>query len=242
MQDLSHKVAIVTGASSGIGEAVARRLAASGMKVALVARCRDKLGAIVAEINEAGGSARVHVADVTREDQVDSVFDAVAREFGPPDLLVSNAGIADKTPLEDLSLARWQEVLDVNLTASFLCCRAAVRMMKPRRRGRILIVGSISALVPREHTAAYTTTKFALDGLTRSVALDGRDHGITAGIIHPGSTITNFVPGLDRMSAEQSMRPEQVADLIHCIAAMPPEVNVLESVILPIGQPFLGRG
>lgn len=242
MQDLSHQVAIVTGASSGIGEAVARRLAASGMKLALVARSHDKLTALAADIEAAGGTARVHAADVTREDQVDDLFADVAREFGPPDLLVSNAGIADKTPLEDLSLTRWQQVLDVNLTAAFLCCRAAVRLMKPGRRGRILLVGSISALVPREHTAAYTTTKFALDGLTRSIALDGRDHGITAGIIHPGSTITNFVPGLDRMSAEQSMRPEQVAELIHCIAAMPPEVNVLESVILPIGQPFLGRG
>lgn len=242
MQDLSQNVAIVTGASSGIGEAVARRLAASGMKVALVARSRDKLASIAAEINGAGGTASAHAADVTREDQVDSLFHAVRDSFGPPDLLVSNAGIADKTPLEDLSLTRWREVLDVNLTAAFLCCRAAMRMMKPRRRGRILLVGSISALVPREHTAAYTTTKFALDGLTRSIALDGREHGITAGIIHPGSTITNFVPGLDRMSAEQSMRPEQVAELIQCIAAMPPEVNVLESVILPIGQPFLGRG
>ncbi|MFV3126528.1 SDR family oxidoreductase [Niveispirillum sp. KHB5.9] len=242
MKDLFQQVAIVTGASSGIGEATARRLAASGMKVALVARSRDKLATIVAEIEKAGGTARIHAADVTREDQVDGLFAAVAQEWGTPDLLVSNAGIADKTPLEDLSLARWQEVLDINLTASFLCCRAAVRMMKPRRQGRILLVGSISALVPREHTAAYTTTKFALDGLTRSIALDGREHGITAGIIHPGSTITNFVPGLDRMSAEQSMRPEQVAELVHCIAAMPPEVNVLESVILPIGQPFLGRG
>lgn len=242
MQDLSQQVAIVTGASSGIGEAVARRLATGGMKVALVARSRDRLAAIAAEIAQAGGAARVHTADVTHEDQVDGVFTAVEREWGAPNLLVSNAGIADKTPLEDLSLARWQEVMDVNVTASFLCCRAAVRTMKPRRQGRILIVGSISALVPREHTAAYTTTKFALDGLTRSIALDGREHGITAGIIHPGSTITNFVPGLDRMAAEQSMRPERVADLIHCIAAMPPEVNVLESVILPIGQPFLGRG
>lgn len=242
MKDLSQHVAIVTGASSGIGEAVARRLAASGMRVALVARSRDKLAAIVADIRAAGGTASVHAADVTQEEQVDGLFDAVRQEWGVPDLLVSNAGIADKTPLEDLSLARWREVLDVNLTASFLCCRAAMRMMKKQRQGRILLVGSISALVPREHTAAYTTTKFALDGLTRSIALDGRDHGVTAGIIHPGSTITNFVPGLERMAAEQSMRPEQVAELVHCIAAMPPEVNVLESVILPIGQPFLGRG
>lgn len=242
MKDLSRQVAVVTGASSGIGAAVARRLAASGMQVALVARSLDRLEEIAAAVQAAGGVARAYAADVTREDQVDAAFDAVCRDLGAPDLLVSNAGIADKTPLEDLSLARWREVLDVNLTSAFLCCRAAVRLMKPRRRGRILLIGSISALVPREHTAAYTTTKFALDGLTRSLALDGRPHGITAGIIHPGSTMTNFVPGLDRLAAEQTMRPEQVADLVQCIAAMPAEVNVLETTILPIGQPFLGRG
>lgn len=242
MRDLSSKVAIVTGASSGIGAAVARRLATSGMQVALVARSVVRLKELAAEMTAAGGRAHAYAADVTREDQVDTMFDAVRRDLGAPDLLVSNAGIADKTPLEDLSLARWREVLDVNLTSAFLCCRAAVRLMKQRRQGRILLIGSISALVPREHTAAYTTTKFALDGLTRSIALDGRDHGITAGIIHPGSTMTNFVPGLDRMGAEHSMRPEQVAELVHCIAAMPGEVNVLESVILPIAQPFLGRG
>ncbi|MFV3075356.1 SDR family oxidoreductase [Niveispirillum fermenti] len=242
MLNLSRQVALVTGASSGIGAAIARKLAASGMAVALVARSLDRLETIVAEIVSAGGMARAYRADVAREEQVEGAFTAVARDLGAPDLLVSNAGIADKTPLEDLSLARWQAVLDVNLTSAFLCCRAAVRAMKPRGRGRILLVGSISALVPREHTAAYTTTKFALDGLTRSIALDGREHGITAGIIHPGSTMTSFVPGLGRHGADQTMRPEQVADLVHCIAAMPPEVNVLESVILPIGQPFLGRG
>lgn len=242
MKDLSGKVAIVTGASSGIGAAIARRLTAGGMQVALVARSQDRLEELAAQIRAEGGKAGTYATDVTQEDQVERMFDAVHRDLGAPDLLVSNAGIADKTPLEDLSLTRWREVLDVNLTSAFLCCRAAVRLMKPRGRGRILLIGSISALVPREHTAAYTTTKFALDGLTRSIALDGRAHGITAGIIHPGSTMTNFVPGLDRMEAEQSMRPEQVAELVHCIAAMPGEVNVLESVILPIAQPFLGRG
>lgn len=242
MKDLSHQVAIVTGASSGIGAAVADRLARSGMQVALVARSQDRLEELAAKLTAAGGRARAYAADVTQEDQVNNMFDAVRQDFGAPDLLVSNAGIADKTPLEDLSLTRWREVLDVNLTSAFLCCRAAVRLMKPRRQGRILLIGSISALVPREHTAAYTTTKFALDGLTRSIALDGREYGVTAGIMHPGSTVTNFVPGLDRMTAEQSLRPEQVAELVHCIAAMPGEVNVLESVILPIGQPFLGRG
>lgn len=242
MQDLSRQVAIVTGASSGIGAAIARRLAASGMKVALVARSRDRLEAIATEIQAAGGTARAYAADVGQEEQVEAVFEGVQRDLGVPDLLVNNAGIADKTPLEDLSLARWREVLDVNLTAAFLCCRAAMRRMKPRRRGRILMIGSISALTPRQDTAAYTTTKFALDGLTRSIALDGRAHGITAGILHPGSTVTNFVPGLERMEAEQSMRPEDVAELAYCIAAMPAEINVLESVILPIAQPFLGRG
>ncbi|WP_044562699.1 SDR family oxidoreductase [Azospirillum sp. B4] len=240
--DLSGQVAIVTGASSGIGAAVARRLAAAGMKVALVARSLDRLEAVAAEARAAGGVAQAYAADVTREDQVEDAFAAIGHDLGFPDLLVNNAGIADKTPLEELTLARWQEVLDINLTSAFLCSRAAVRLMKPRRRGRILMVGSISALTPREDTAAYTASKFALDGLTRAIALDGRGHGITAGVIRPGSAMTNLVPGLDRLGPEQTMRPEHVADLIHCVAAMPAEVNVLESVILPIGQPFLGRG
>lgn len=239
MVDVAGRVAIVTGASSGIGEAIAKRLVKAGMRVTLAARSAGKLEALAAQLGEGAAPAPT---DVTNEAQVERLFaDTIAR-WGQLDILINNAGIVDATPTEDLSLARWREVLDANLTSAFLCARAAVRAMKPRGRGRIITIGSISARTPRQATAAYTTSKFALDGLTRALALDGRSYGLTAAIVHPGSTVTNFVPGMEKSSPEHAMQPEHVAELVHVIAAMPDEVNVLDATILPIAQPFLGRG
>jgi NAD(P)-dependent dehydrogenase (short-subunit alcohol dehydrogenase family) len=242
MHSLVGRTAIVTGASSGIGEAVARRFSAAGASVVITARRADRLSALADELNGAGGSVAAIAADVTREEQVERLFGEAVRRHGRLDILVNNAGVADSTPIEDLSLERWREVMDSNLVSAFLCCRAAFGLMKSQGQGRIIVVGSISALTPRPRSPAYTASKFALEGLTRSLALDGREHGVTVGIVHPGSTATELAPGLASANPNRTMRPDAVAEIVHCVAAMPNAVNVLHSVVLPIAQPFLGRG
>lgn len=242
MGGLSGRVGVVSGASSGIGAATARALAAEGMTVVLAARRKDRLDEIVAQIAAAGGQARAVRVDATSEDDVVCLFHAVNNEFGRLDLLVNSAGVADATPTDALSLARWREMLDVNLTSAFLCGREALRMMKAQRRGRIVNVGSISAKMPRENSIAYTTTKFGLEGMTRSLALDGRAFGVTASVVHPGSTITELVPGMADRPAKDSMQADEVAAVIALMARLPDETNLFEATILPIAQPFFGRG
>jgi len=237
---LKDRIAIVTGASSGIGRSVARGLAAEGARVIVAARSTGKLAALVDEIAGAGGTAHAVTTDVTDEAQVLALFAACVGTYGPPDLLVNNAGIADHTPSTELSLARWNEVIAINLTSVFLCSREALRLMEGG--GRILNIGSISAKVPRHHTAAYTASKFGLEGLTRSMALDGRDKGIAVSILHPGSTTSSLVPGVTDVPRPGSMDPDDVARVAVLMASLPPDVNLLESTILPVTMPFLGRG
>ena len=240
MGQLSGKTAIVTGASSGIGEAVARRFAQAGANVVIAARRMERLETLAKEL---GANVTPIAADCAREDQVERLFAETVARYGRLDLLVANAGIADSTPIEDLSLERWQHVMDANLTSTFLCSRAAFQKMKAQNGGRIIIVGSISARVPRNTSPAYTASKFAVDGLTHALALDGRQYGITAGVLHPGSTITELAPGMkDKAPSSASMDADNVAEVITCMAAMPASVNVFETVMLPIAQPFLARG
>lgn len=232
----------MTGASSGIGEAIAVALAAEGMAVLLAARRKDRLDELAARITAAGGRARACQSDVTKEDDVICLFHAANNEFARLDLVVNCAGIADSTPTDQLSLARWREMVDTNLTSAFLCAREAMRVMKLQKRGRIINVGSISAQMPRENSIAYSSTKFALDGMTRSLALDGRPFGITASVVHPGATITELVPNMAARPAKDSMQASEVAAVVALMAALPDETNLLEATILPIAQPFLGRG
>jgi NAD(P)-dependent dehydrogenase (short-subunit alcohol dehydrogenase family) len=240
MGQLTGKTAIVTGASSGIGEAVVRRFAQAGAQVVIAARRMERLEALAKEL---GDNVLPIATDVAREDQVEQLFAETIRLFGRLDLLVANAGIADSTPIEEMSLERWSHVIDANLTSTFLCSRAAFQQMKAQNGGRIIIVGSISARVPRNTSPAYTASKFAVDGLTHSLALDGRQYGITAGVLHPGSTITELAPGMkDKAPSSASMDADNVAEVITCMAAMPATVNVFETVMLPIAQPFLARG
>jgi NAD(P)-dependent dehydrogenase (short-subunit alcohol dehydrogenase family) len=242
MKRLQDRVAIITGSSSGIGAAVARAFAQEGAHVVLAARRIDRLSTLVDEIQALGVTALAQETDVADEAQVEALF-AVARDrFGRLDLLVNSAGIADHTPTEDLSYARWRQIIDTNLTGTFLCARAALRMMKPQKRGRIINIGSISAYSPRPNSIGYTSSKFAIDGMTRSLALDGRPHGITVCVLHPGSTVTELVPGMGERPLSESMPADHVAQIATLMAALPDETNMLEALVLPIGQPFLGRG
>lgn len=236
---LAGKVAIVTGASSGIGEATARKFAREGVKVVVAARRRERLDKLVAEL---GGDALAITADVTKEADVERLFAETVKRFGHVDLAVNNAGVADSTPIEELSLARWEELMAINITSVFLCCRAALALMTPRGKGRIINIGSLSARVPREKSPAYTASKFALEGFTRALALDARESGVTVCIVHPGSTITELIPGMGGRPATRSMKAETVAEVIACVASLPDEANMLDTTVLPIAQPFLGRG
>jgi NAD(P)-dependent dehydrogenase (short-subunit alcohol dehydrogenase family) len=236
-------VAIVTGASAGIGRGIAEAYAAEGAKVVLAARKREGLETVAAAIRQSGGTALVMPADVTVEGDVVALFTKTMEEFGRVDILVNNAGIATRAPTEELTLADWRRVIDVNLTGAFLCSREALRVMQRQHGGRIINIGSISARVPRPHSAPYTSSKFALEGLTRSLALDGREHGIAVSILHPGNTATEFWRGREEQAQSEGLMA--VADLARVavlMAALPPDLNLLESVVLPVHMPFLGRG
>lgn len=243
MGQLQDQVAVITGASSGIGTSIAAAFASEGARTVLAARRRDRLEAAAEEIQGAGGRALVVPADVTVEAQVTALFQKTADTFGRVDILVNNAGITGGGPTEELSLEVWQRVLDVNLTGAFLCSREVLRIMRPRRSGRIINIGSVSAKVPRPDSAAYTTSKFGLEGLTRSLALDARSSGIAVSILHPGNTATPLWQGREETARKEGvMSPDDIARIVVMMAALPPELNLLEGVVLPVSMPFVGRG
>lgn len=238
---LSRHTAIITGASSGIGENVARNFAEKGAKLVLAARRADRLESLAADLRGLGAEVLVRPTDVTVEADVIGLF-ADAEAFSPVTLLVANAGFVQHKPTVEVTLAEWRSLMDVNVTGAFLCGREALRTMIPRRRGRIITVGSLSAQMPRPDTIAYATSKFALEGMTRSLALDGRPYGITASIVHPGPTISDLVEAGRDGPSDRLMEARHVSELIAMMAAVPDEVNLLTATILPIAQPYLGRG
>jgi NAD(P)-dependent dehydrogenase (short-subunit alcohol dehydrogenase family) len=239
---LRDRIVIVTGASSGIGEGTAVAFAAAGARVVLAARRADRLQQIVARIAQVGGTAVAVPADVTREEDVLRLFAAAVERFGRVDILINNAGIADATPTDTLNLERWRQVIDTNLTSAFLCSREALRLMKPQGRGRIINIGSLSAHVPRPDSAAYTASKFALDGLTRSMAVDARGHGVAVSIFHPGMVVSELAPGMAAAPAEMMSDASDTADILVHMASVPDHLNFLEGLMLPLKVPFLGRG
>jgi NAD(P)-dependent dehydrogenase (short-subunit alcohol dehydrogenase family) len=239
MSILEGRVVLVTGASSGIGQATALAFGAAGAKVVLAARRAERLRAVAERI---GGDTLAVPTDVTDEAQVIRLFETIDARFGRVDVVINNAGIADQGPTEDLTLARWSAVLDANLTSAFLCNREALKRMKPRGRGRIINIGSLSAKMPRAESAAYSTSKFALEGLTRSLAIDGRAFGIAVSIFHPGMVVSEIAPGLADAPAETMSDPRDTAAILVHMASVPDHLNFFEALMLPIVVPFLGRG
>ena len=243
MGKLQDRIAVITGASTGIGKSIAVAYAAEGAKTVLASRSTEKLEAVAQEIKRDGGTARVVPLDVTAEDAVVGLFQQTLETFGRVDILVNNAGVSKGAPTDELSLKIWQQVIDVNLTAAFLCSREALKIMKSQRSGRIINIGSVSAKVPRVHSAAYTTSKFGLEGLTRSLALDAREFGIAVSILHPGNTMTPIWTGREEVARREGvMSPDDLARVAVTIATLPPEINLLESLVLPVSMPFVGRG
>lgn len=248
-EPLTDRVAIVTGAGSGIGAALATAFAREGARVVLAGRRVEKLESVKAEIAGDGGRAVVVPCDVTHEADVLALFAEVGRTFGRVDVLVNNAGRSGHMPIDQATLEYWNDVLAVNVTAAFLCSREAVKMMKAQqpRGGRIINIGSVSAKTPRPDSPAYTTTKYALHGLTHSLTHDGRKDGIVASIIHPGNTFSGFSkrarPGAGETPADYIMDPADLARVAILMATLPPEVNLFEATILPNNMSsFIGRG
>jgi NAD(P)-dependent dehydrogenase (short-subunit alcohol dehydrogenase family) len=246
------RVALVTGAGSGIGRATALALLADGWRVALAGRRREALEQTAAEAGAAGRALSIP-ADLADEASVRALFEAVRAAFGRLDLLFNNAGAsAPAVPLEELALAQWRAVIDVNLTGAFLCTREAFRLMKAQdpKGGRIINNGSISAHVPRPRSAPYTASKHALTGLTRSTSLDGRAHGIACGQIDIGNAGTPMTARMPEgvLQADGSVRPEPVFDVAHVaravlyMASLPLDANVQFLTVMATGMPFIGRG
>jgi len=249
----SEKVAIVTGGGSGIGRATALALLNEGYAVAIAGRRVEPLAETVALAEKLAPWAIAVSTDVTEPDSVRALFDATVKAFGRVDLLFNNAGIgAPPVALEDLTIEDWHKVVDVNLTGVFLGIREAFRVMKAQtpRGGRIINNGSISAHVPRPHSAPYTATKHAITGLTRSAALDGRKYDIACGQIDIGNAETEMTTRMKAgilqadgsIDVEPTMDVNHVARAIVSMASLPLDANVLFMTIMATSMPFVGRG
>ncbi|WP_411892380.1 SDR family oxidoreductase [Yoonia sp. SDW83-1] len=235
------KSIIITGASSGIGRMTAEHFLANGWRVGLIARRADVLGDITHD------NAVPLPCDVTDEAAVDAAFD----RFGHLDVLFNNAGMfGPQTTIDEIALADWQKVVDVNLTGMFLCARAAFRQMRHQspQGGRIINNGSISAHTPREGSTCYTTTKHGVSGLTKTLSLDGRAFNIACGQIDIGNARTDLVTNLEVTRAAQGLDPlpsmavEDVARAVFHMASLPPEANVQSMMIMATKMPHIGRG
>jgi NAD(P)-dependent dehydrogenase (short-subunit alcohol dehydrogenase family) len=248
-----RKIALVTGAASGIGRATAIALLREGYAVVLAGRRREALEATAAEAGPAGARALVVPADVSDPTSVRSLFETTRVTFGRLDVLFNNAGAgAPAVPLEDLSLDDWRRVVDVNLTGAFLCTREAFRLMKAQtpRGGRIINNGSLSAHVPRPNSAPYTASKHALTGLTKCTALDGRKYDIACGQIDIGNAATALTARMKdgvmqaggHVAAEPTMTVEHVARAVVYMASLPLDANVLFLTVMATQMPFVGRG
>ena len=247
---MTRKVAVVTGAGSGIGKSVALALAQADYSVVLAGRRRQALEDVA---KEAGANALAVVTDVTDSESVNALFRRAVERFGRVDLLFNNAGTgAPPAPLEDLTLEQWRRVLDTNLTGAFLCTQAAFRQMKSQqpRGGRIINNGSISATTPRPHMAAYTASKHAVSGLTKTTSLEGRQYDIACGQIDIGNTATSLASSFQTgtLQADLSLKPEPtfdvryVADAVLYMAGLPLDANVLFMTVMATKMPYVGRG
>jgi NAD(P)-dependent dehydrogenase (short-subunit alcohol dehydrogenase family) len=252
MADTPQKVALVTGASTGIGKASALALLRAGWSVVLTARRLELLEKAVAE-SGAGPRALAVAADVGDPESVRTLFRAAQDRFGRLDLLFNNAGMgAPAMPMEDLPFEKWQAVVAANLTGTFLCCQEAVRIMKAQspKGGRIINNGSISAHAPRPMSIAYTATKHAITGITKTLSLDGRKHDIACCQIDIGNAATEMTERMAKgvmqangeMGIEPRMDVKHVADAVVYMASLPLEANVQFMTVMATKMPFVGRG
>lgn len=248
-----QKVAVVTGAGTGIGKAVALSLMKEGYATVFAGRRKDKLEEAASEGKSSGAKSLVVPTDVSDPAAIKALFAKTKETFGRLDVLFNNAGIgAPAVPLEELPYETWKQVVDTNLTGMFLCTQEAIKIMKAQdpRGGRIINNGSISAHAPRPNSAAYTSAKHAITGLTKSTSLDGRQYDIACGQIDIGNAATEMTRGMSQgaLQADGSVAPEptfdaqHVADAVLFMAALPLDANVQFLTITATTMPFIGRG
>ncbi|HXQ67350.1 MAG TPA: SDR family oxidoreductase [Alphaproteobacteria bacterium] len=249
----SDKVAVVTGAGSGVGRSVSLALLAEGYSVVLAGRRKDALEATANQGKSSGRRTLVVPTDVRDPSAVKALFAKTKEAFGRLDLLFNNAGTgAPPVPLEDLTFEQWKTVVDINLTGSFLCTQEAIKIMKSQtpRGGRIINNGSISAHAPRPNSAPYTSTKHAITGLTKSTSLDGRKYDIACGQIDIGNAATEMtermkdgvVQANGTIAVEPRMDPKHVASAVVYMASLPLDANVQFLTVMATKMPFIGRG
>lgn len=247
------KIAIVTGAGTGVGKAIAKGLLQAGFTVVLAGRRQDVLDRAKAEIATSQHSALAVPTDITDPASVAALFAQTKDTFGRLDLLVNNAGVnAPPIPLDELTYEQWKSVVDTNLTGAFLCTQEAFRLMKAQkpRGGRIINNGSVSAYAPRPNSAPYTATKHAISGLTKSTSLDGRAFDIACGQIDIGNAATDMTSKMSSgvlqadgsIAAEPTMDPRHVADAVVYMAGLPLDANVQNITVMATKMPFVGRG
>ena len=248
-----NKVAVITGAGSGIGRAVALAMQSIGYSVVLAGRRLANLEQTAAMADHAVAKMLPVSTDVSRPDDVRTLFAKTRDEFGRVDILFNNAGVdSPGLAVEDLSYDQWSRVISVNLTGAFLCAQEAIRLMKMQRPrgGRIINNGSLSAHVPRPHSAPYTATKHAITGLTKCISLDGREHDIACGQIDIGNAVTEMTEkwavGALQANGETMAEPRldvrHVAEAVLYMAGLPLDANVQFMTVMATKMPFVGRG
>jgi NAD(P)-dependent dehydrogenase (short-subunit alcohol dehydrogenase family) len=241
VKQLDGKVAIITGASRGIGKAISIGLAQQGASLVLAARTIANLEITKAEVIKYGAPVEIVLTDVTLEEQIDNLFKKTIERFGRLDILINNAGLFDHQPIDQYSTEAWDRMIAVELRAPYICTRSAFRIMKNQGGGRIINIGSLSAQRVRTDNAPYNCAKYGLVGLTHSTALEGRQYGITCGVLHPGIT-GDLVKNAAKAHPDPMMSLETTAATAVFMACLPPDVNILEAIQMHINQPYLGRG
>ena len=250
MGKLDGKVAIITGGGTGIGRGIADAFVSEGCAVVISGRRPEVLEKAKSELEASGGTAVAVQSDVSKEDEVINLFKQTVDQFGRLDILVNNAGVTlppsgRRASVEETYYEDWLYIVSINLNGTFLCTREAIRVMRPQGGGRIINIGSISANVPRENAVGYAATKHAMTGLTKSTALENREFGISCGQLNPGNTESEIMAET-RASLGADANPvipvTATAGAALFMATLPPEANVLEMTVMPITQPYVGRG
>lgn len=251
---MASKVALITGGAGTIGKAIAKALLSENISVILTGRRLAKLEEVKQSLLEGRSStidANVYAisSDISKEESVFRLFQEIDEldNCAGVDILVNNAGINSNATWDELTAADMEKVLGVNVVGAFLCAREAMKQMKQKDNGggRIINIGSISAFSPRFNSTAYVTSKFAITGLSKSLALDGREHNIAVGTIHPGNVISDLLTPEEvekRGATEGFLQPEDVAQCVLTMVKLPYSANILDLTVLPTSQPFIGRG